>query len=253
MWDEYFNTNSISEIRLKTTVYFGPGAIAKINDIVKVLKSRGVNHVLCMTGGRSYKLTGAWDYVEKACKDNGVGITLYDKITPNPTTTAIDSAVELAKHDGAKAVIGIGGGSPIDAGKSAAILLAYPDKTAEELYTFKFTPNHAVPMIAINLTHGTGTEVDRFAVATIPHLNFKPAIAYDCIYPEYSIDNPLSHTRDFNHELDSLINLLLLSFLFPRVRLLLSYAAIDLRKQALDQRYKSLLVTVWLSMRAKVP
>lgn len=145
MWDEYFNTNSISEIRLKTTVYFGPGAIAKINDIVKVLKSRGVNHVLCMTGGRSYKLTGAWDYVEKACKDNGVGITLYDKITPNPTTTAIDSAVELAKHDGAKAVIGIGGGSPIDAGKSAAILLAYPDKTTEDLYTFKFTPDHAVP------------------------------------------------------------------------------------------------------------
>ena len=67
------------------------------------------------------------------------------------------------------------------------------------------------------------------------------------------LDNPLSHTRDFNHELDSLIKLLLLSFLFPRVRLLLSYAAIDLRKQALDQRYKSLLVTVWLSMRAKVP
>ena len=195
MWDEYFDTNSISEIRLKTTVYFGPGSITKINDIVKVLKSRGINHVLCMTGGRSYKLTGAWDHVEKACKDNGVEITLYDKVTPNPTTTAIDEAANLAKHDGAKAVIGIGGGSPIDAGKSAAILLAYPDKTAEDLYTFKFTPDHAVPMIAINLTHGTGTEVDRFAVATISHLNFKPAIAYDCIYPEYSIDDPALMTK----------------------------------------------------------
>ena len=50
-------------------------------------------------------------------------------------------------------------------------------------------------MIAINLTHGTGTEVDRFAVATIPHLNFKPAIAYDCIYPEYSIDDPALMTK----------------------------------------------------------
>lgn len=195
MWDEYFDTNSVSEIRVKTTVYFGPGAIAKIDGIIESLKARGITQILCMTGGRSYKLTGAWDHVEAACKKHGVGITLYNKVTPNPTTTAIDEAVSIAKKDGAKAVIGIGGGSPIDAGKSAAVLLAYPDKTAEELYTFKFTPDHAVPVIAINLTHGTGTEVDRFAVATIPHLNFKPAIAYDCIYPEYSIDDPALMTK----------------------------------------------------------
>lgn len=195
MWDEYFDTNSISEIRLKTTTYFGPGAIAKIDDIINSLKSRGINQILCMTGGRSYKLTGAFDHVEAACKKHNVGITLYNKVTPNPTTISIDEAVSLARGDGAKAVIGIGGGSPIDAGKSAAVLLAYPDKTAEELYTFKFIPDHAVPIIAINLTHGTGTEVDRFAVATIPHLNFKPAIAYDCIYPEYSIDDPALMTK----------------------------------------------------------
>ena len=195
MWEEYFDVNSVSEIRLKTTTYFGPGAIAKIDGIISTLKARGINQVLCMTGGRSYKLTGAYDYVEKACAAHGVGITLYNKVTPNPTTTTIDEAVSLAKKDGAGAVIGIGGGSPIDAGKSAAVLLAYPDKTAEDLYTFTFTPDHAVPIIAINLTHGTGTEVDRFAVATIPHLNFKPAIAYDCIYPEYSIDDPALMTK----------------------------------------------------------
>ena len=195
MWDEYFDTNTVSEIRVKTTVYFGPGAIAKIDGIIESLKARGINQVLCLTGGRSYKLTGAWDYVESACKKHNVGITLYNKVTPNPTTTAIDEAAAMGKKDGAKAVIGIGGGSPIDAGKSAAVLLAYPDKTAEDLYTFKFTPDHAVPVIAINLTHGTGTEVDRFAVATIPHLNFKPAIAYDCIYPEYSIDDPALMTK----------------------------------------------------------
>lgn len=195
MWDEYFDTSSVSEIRLKTTVYFGPGAIAKIDGIISALKAQGINQVLCMTGGRSYKLTGAYDYVEKACAKHGVGITLYNKVTPNPTTIAIDEAASLAKKDGAKAVIGIGGGSPIDAGKSVAVLLAYPDKTAEDLYTFTFTPDHAVPLVAINLTHGTGTEVDRFAVATIPHLNFKPAIAYDSIYPVYSIDDPALMTK----------------------------------------------------------
>lgn len=195
MWDSYFDMNAVSEIRLKTTVFMGPGAIAKIDFIAGELKKRGINQVLCMTGGRSYKLTGAWDHVEAACKKHGIGITLYNKVTPNPTTDAIDEAVAVGKADGAKAVIGIGGGSPIDAGKSAAILLAYPDKTARDLYMADFVPDHAVPTIAINLTHGTGTEVDRFAVATITDKNFKPAIAYDCIYPLYSIDDPALMTK----------------------------------------------------------
>ena len=47
-----------------------------------------------------------------------------------------------------------------------------------------------MPIIAINLTHGTGSEVNRFAVATVTRLNYKPAIAYDCIYPCFAIDDP---------------------------------------------------------------
>ncbi len=68
MWDKYFDTSKVTEIRLKTTVYFGPGAAAKIDDIAGELKGRGVSQVLCVTGGRSYRLTGAWDHVEAACK-----------------------------------------------------------------------------------------------------------------------------------------------------------------------------------------
>jgi len=71
-----------------------------------------------------------------------------------------------------------------------AILLEYHDKNCRDLYEFKFTPSKAVPIIAINLTHGTGTEADRFAVVSIPEKEYKPAIAYDCIYPLYSIDDP---------------------------------------------------------------
>lgn len=107
----------------------------------------------------------------------------------------IEEAVEMDKSFGAQAVIGIGGGSPIDTAKSVAVLLEYKDKNARELYEQKFAPEKAVPIIAINLTHGTGTEVDRFAVATIPEKNYKPAIAYDCIYPLYSIDDPQLMTK----------------------------------------------------------
>ena len=190
MWEKDIDINQVQEIRTRTLVYFGCGAIEKIDNIVADLKSKGVDKLVVMSGRNAYKSTGAWDYVEKALKNNGIGYINYDKVTPNPTTQAIDEATAMAKEFGAKAVITIGGGSPTDAGKSVAILLKYPDKTAAELYEFKFTPSEAVPIVAINLTHGTGSETNRFAVATILEKNYKPAIAYDCIYPTYAIDDP---------------------------------------------------------------
>lgn len=190
MWEKDVNINQVSEIRTRTTVFFGIGAIEKIDFISKDLKSKGIDKVIVMSGRNAYKSTGAWDVVEKALKDNGIGYINYDKVTPNPTTHAVDEATAMAKEFGAKAVISIGGGSPTDAGKSVAILLEYPDKTASDIYEFKFTPEKAAPVVAINLTHGTGSETNRFAVVTIPEKEYKPAIAYDCIYPMYAIDDP---------------------------------------------------------------
>ena len=189
-WEKDININEVKEIRTRTCVYFGCGAIQKINDIAKLYSSRGIDKVVVMSGRNAYKSTGAWDVVEKALKDNNIGYINYDKVTPNPTTDAIDEATKMAREFGAKAVITIGGGSPTDAGKSVAILLKYPNETGSSLYEFKFTPSEAVPVVAINLTHGTGSETNRFAVATILDKNYKPAIAYDCIYPEFAIDDP---------------------------------------------------------------
>lgn len=190
MWEKDVNINQVSEIRTRTTVFFGIGAIEKIDFISKDLKSKGIDKVIVMSGRNAYKSTGAWDVVEKALKDNGIGYVNYDKVTPNPTTNAVDEATAIAKEFGAKAVISIGGGSPTDAGKSVAILLEYPDKKASDIYEFTFTPEKAAPVVAINLTHGTGSETNRFAVVTIPEKEYKPAIAYDCIYPMYAIDDP---------------------------------------------------------------
>ena len=195
MWEKDFDVKAISEIRTRSTVYFGCGAIQKIDAIAADLKNKGIEKVIVMCGRHAYKVTGAWDYVQKALEANNIGYINYDKVTPNPTTISVNEAVKEARDFGAKAVIAIGGGSPIDAGKSVAILLEYPENTCEDLYEFKFAPTKAAPIIAINLTHGTGTETNRFAVVTIPEKNYKPAIAYDCIYPLYAIDDPVLMTK----------------------------------------------------------
>lgn len=190
MWEKDINVNEVKEIRVKTTTYLGAGAIQKFNDIAKELAHKGLDKVVILTGKSAYKKTGAWDVVSKALEENNIEYALFDKITPNPQHLDVDEAAKLGKEISAKAVIGIGGGSPIDSAKSVAILLKYPEKTAAELYELKFVPEEAAPVIAINLTHGTGTEVDRFAVVSIPEKEYKPAIAYDCIYPMYAIDDP---------------------------------------------------------------
>ncbi|RHW66008.1 iron-containing alcohol dehydrogenase [Clostridium botulinum] len=190
MWESKMAINEIREIRSKTTVYLGVGAIEKIYDIASNLKNMNIDKVLIVTGRGAYKKTGAWEYVEKALEKENITYILYNEVTPNPTVDQVDEAARMGNELGAKAVIGIGGGSPIDAAKSVAILLEYKDKTARDIYEFKFTPEKASPVIAINLTHGTGTEGDRFAVVSIPEKEYKPAIAYDCIYPLYAIDDP---------------------------------------------------------------
>ena len=190
MWDESCDYDVVREIRVKTTAYIGVGAINKIDDILARMKQEGIASILCVSGGRSYKATGAWDKVEAAAKKHGITLALYNRVTPNPSTDSVDEAAEMGRAINAGAVICIGGGSPIDCGKSAAILLANPGKSGEDLYCFRFTPEKALPIIAINLTHGTGSEVNRFAVATVTRLNYKPAIAYDCIYPCFAIDDP---------------------------------------------------------------
>ena len=84
MWDTRFDERDVKEIRTKTTTYLGVGAIAKIDDIAADLKARGIDSILCVTGGHSYKLTGAWDYVTAACAKHGIRISLYTPGSPAP-------------------------------------------------------------------------------------------------------------------------------------------------------------------------
>lgn len=190
MWERDMCINEVREIRVKTTAYLGVGAIDKFADIAANLKQRGIDKLIVVSSRSAYKKTGAWAKMEPILKEAGIGYVIYDQVMPNPDDKAVNEATKMAFDFGAKAVVGIGGGSPIDAAKSVAILLEYPGKTAEDLYEYRFTPERAVPVIAVNLTHGTGTEVNRFAVVSIPSKDYKPAIAYDFIYPLFSIDDP---------------------------------------------------------------
>lgn len=190
MWDKQIAIDQVRAISLRGKIYFGVGAITYIEEIIGELQKEGVEKLLVVTGKNAYISCGAWEIIESALLSKGVKFAVYSGVTPNPTAAQVDAAVQLGVSVGAQAVIGIGGGSAIDAAKSAAVMLKYPDKKCADLYEYTFTPTEALPIVAVNLTHGTGTECNRFAVVSIPEKNYKPAIAYDLIYPRYAIDDP---------------------------------------------------------------
>lgn len=190
MWTKEMSVHGVAEIRTRSTVYLGCGAIEKVRDILTILKGRGINKLIIVTGQHSYRKCGAWDHCLDAMEDCDIDYVKYSDVTANPTVDHVDAATAVARKFGAQAVLTIGGGSPIDTAKSVAILMKHTDKTARQLYNYEFTPKDAAPIVTINTTHGTGTETNRFAVVSIPEKFHKPYIATDVIYPLYSIDDP---------------------------------------------------------------
>ena len=196
MWENDVDIFDIKELKVRSSVYFGAGAIKAFDSIIKKLKEeKNVDKVIVISGRNAYKITGAWDYTESVLKAYGIEYVNYDRVTPNPTVYHVDEAAHKAYEFGAKAVIAIGGGSAIDTAKAVGILAEYPENNAAELMEVKFLPQKSLPVVAINLTHGTGSETNRFAVITISEKKYKPAIAFDFMYPYASIDDAQLMTK----------------------------------------------------------
>ena len=65
MWKSDVDINQVVELRVKPNVYFGFGAINKMEDIAKNMKSKGLDKLLVVSGKNAYKSSGAWEVVEK--------------------------------------------------------------------------------------------------------------------------------------------------------------------------------------------
>jgi len=172
----------------RPTTYFGVGALAEIDGILARMRRDGCDAVLVITDPVAYKVSGAWDVVRTAL-DAHATWEHFDGVRPNPTYANCDAAAKIGRAANAKAVLAIGGGSVIDAAKTAAALLAQPNKKAADFYEKHASITAALPIVAINTTHGTGSECNAYAVAQSDGED-KPAIHSPHLYPTYVIEDP---------------------------------------------------------------
>ena len=150
-------------------------------------------------GKTSAKKCGALDDAEAVLRAQGIDYMIFDRIEPNPLLSTVYEGGRLARIFGAEFVLAIGGGSPLDAGKAVAAFAANPDLAPEEIYTAPRKP--ALPILAVNTTAGTGSEVTPYSILTVPSLENKKSFAGDDLYakiafcdPRYTLSLPRSFT-----------------------------------------------------------
>lgn len=163
---------------------------------VKVYQERNavVNHAaewcalgtkaLIVTGRSSAKKNGALADVCSALEQNGKTFVLFDEIEENPSVDTVWAARTKGLSEDADFVIGIGGGSPLDAAKAIAFLMYYKDEDSSALY--QAGKNEALPVVAVPTTCGTGSEVTPYSILTRKDLNSKGSIPHK-IFPRYAL------------------------------------------------------------------
>lgn len=190
MWTKGVDIYSVREIRTKTDILFGIGALSCMDNILAVLAGRNIKNVLVLTGKTGAKSSRAWQQIRMCLEEKEFTWALYDKITPNPTAESVDEAVQLGQESGAEAVIAIGGGSVIDAAKCVSVLLPVRGKKCIDLSDGTFTAEKNVPLIVVNLTHGSGSENNAFAMIFFKDLKEKRVLYTPLFYPWKVVCDP---------------------------------------------------------------
>ena len=166
---------------------FGAGRVKEIGTYAKPYGTKA----LIVTTGTLFEENGYVKRVRDSLSHEGIPSEYYPDVTPNPLHTQIDTGAQIARKAKCDMVIGIGGGSAIDAAKGIAIVLGHnrpiwdfcaggPAEITEKTY----------PIIAVTTTSGTGSEGTQWSVITNPDTREKPGIGNDHTFAKVAIVDP---------------------------------------------------------------
>ncbi len=168
---------------MPTKIIFGEGAAERAD--TELVRGR---HAFIVTGKKSAELCGALGEITALLEGHGVKHTQFDKIGENPLLSVCFEGGRAARECGADFVIGIGGGSPLDAAKAIAAFAANPDICPEEIFVRELSP--ALPLVLVPTTSGTGSEANNFSVLTLDDANVKKTFKNAYSYADVAVLDP---------------------------------------------------------------
>lgn len=165
---------------LPTDAYFGKDCVKARAAELKKLGGRA----LIVTGAHSAEACGALGDVTSTLSANGQDFAVFSAIASNPTIDSVYAGASAAREAGADFVIGIGGGSPMDASKAIA-LLAADDIPRDELFSVAYEKR--LPLCCIPTTAGTGSEVTQYSVLTNDAAQSKTSMSSPLLFPDLAL------------------------------------------------------------------
>ena len=184
--------------QLTTQIVYGQHSAGRIGEIAAKL---GMKKAQIVTD-EGVASSGVLDQILAPLKDASVDTTIFDQVEPNPTVQTVDTAAERYLREGCDGVIAVGGGSPLDVGKSVGVLATNPGSASDYLGMDK-VKNPCAPVIAVPTTAGTAAEITDVAVLSdhvkktkvgLRSANVAPRIAL--LDPTLTVSLPPSPTRD---------------------------------------------------------
>ena len=146
---------------MPTRLFTGNDCIAQHADALAALGAS----CLIVTDKVGAKASGALESVTNVLDTQGIAHVLWDGVTENPPVAACIEAGKIAAESDAQFVLGIGGGSSLDAAKAIAVFAANPALDEAGFYALKWERN-PLPIVLVGTTAGTGSEVTKVSVLT---------------------------------------------------------------------------------------
>lgn len=179
------------EFRAAARLVFGEGTFDQIGSRSAAFGQKA----LLVTGKSALIKSGHVERATALLAAAGVQTELFAQVSANPTAEIVDAGAAAARAAGCDLVIGLGGGSAMDAAKAIACCAGMGKVVRDFMIADadgnKLQPDAStLPVIAVTSTAGTSSELTPFAVITIPEIREKSAIRSDFILPQVAIEDP---------------------------------------------------------------
>jgi alcohol dehydrogenase class IV len=133
--------------------------------------------------------SGWVDVAMRSLQDEGLAFVFYDQVTPNPKDFEIDQGAREYIRQGADVIVGLGGGSAMDAAKGIAILVSNGGSIKDYEGSDKIH-RPLPPLVLCPTTCGTGSDVSQFVVVNDTEKHCKITIMSRCVAPDISLTDP---------------------------------------------------------------
>ena len=173
-----------------TRILFGSGKLDELGS----QPMPGKKALLLMSGGRSAKVSGAYDRTLKQMEKAGVEIAEFAKVMENPVKEMVMEGAAFARENGCDFIVALGGGAVLDSAVAIAAMATNPGDLWDYVNdgTGKAQPlvNPGLPIVTITLTAGTGSEVNCWGVISNLETNEKIGFGDPSLVPVLAVVDP---------------------------------------------------------------